>query len=701
MPNSAETASTLRAIRWFTLSHGAAMGGFVVLVAVFLGFAHLDGPARADSLLEDPLRFAVGGLSLAMLLILLLLGRHARRRLSAELERDRLFTLSPDPLCVLGRDGALIRGNPAFERFFAPERGAANIIERAHPDDQSAVRRAIASVTEPGHPATSFEARFMPAATGGGGAESSWRWLEWSVRRDPHSAGMLYAIARDTTSRREAESALAAETAFRRAMEDSLLTGMRAFDRRGRITYVNRAFCEMVGLAESELIGATPPYIYWPDGDESLQMAQLDRILEGAAPRSGFEVKLRRRDGSILNAKMYVSPLIDEKGEHTGWMTSVTDITEPLRIREALAAAHERFTTVLEELDAAVSVLADPTAPPEQGSCDAEPELLFANRMYRQLFGINGIGHLALLRAVAETGGNETFHPALGRWFELRAREIRWVDGRAVQMLVATDITARRDADEQLHRQELKLQHTSRLVTMGEMASSLAHELNQPLTAIANYCSGLSARIRSIKARGDNPDAGLLLETLQKTSDQAERAGEVIRRIRNFVKRSEAERRTCEVADITTEAIGLAQIDAKRHRVRINIDVGRDLPPLLADPILMQQVLLNLLKNAIEAMRDSTTGSGRAVSLRVRRLGDSVEFSVTDRGPGIREDLQDRLFEPFVTTKAEGMGIGLNICRSIVESHQGRLWAERPDEGGSRFRFTIPVAEGSVMNEAA
>ncbi len=699
MPNSAETTATLRAIRWFTITHGITMGVFVLLVATFFLLAGAGDPASTDGLFDHPLQYAVAGLSIAMLVALVALGRHARRRLSAELERDRLFTLSPDPLCVLANDGTLIRGNPEFERFFAPERAAANIIERAHPDDQASVASAIARVTQPGNVSTSFEARFRPAADSPG-RNSRWRWLDWSVRRDPNSQSMLYAIARDTTSRREAEAALASEGAFRRAMEDSLLTGMRAFDRSGRITYVNKAFCDMVGLSESELVGATAPFSYWPDGDEALQMAQFDRVLDGAAPRSGIEVKLRRKDGSTLDAKMYVSPLIDQNGQHSGWMTSVTDITEPLRIREALAAAHERFTTVLEELDAAVSVLATHGEQSRDGA-DAGHELLFANRMYRQLFGMTGEGHLMLSRSSADSGSDEVLHAGLSRWFELRARDIRWVDGRPVQLQVATDITARREADEQFRRQELKLQHTSRLVTMGEMASSLAHELNQPLTAIANYCSGLMARIRSLQNQGQSADPGLLLEALQKTSDQAERAGEVIRRIRNFVQRSEAERRDCKVSDITAEAIGLAQIDAKRHRVRIQIEVAKDLPPLLADPILMQQVLLNLLKNAVEAMRDLPQGVARIAVLRVRRVADSVEFSVTDRGPGIRDDVQARLFEPFFTTKAEGMGIGLNICRSIVESHQGRLWAEHPDEGGSRFRFTIPVAEGVTLSAAA
>jgi len=704
MARSAESPTTLRAIRWFTIPHGITMGGFVVLVALFLWAASWTHDDLYNGLLEHPLQIAVVGLTVAMLLILLLLGSHARHRLSAELERDRLFTLSPDPLCVLGRDGALIRGNPAFETFFAPERGAANIIERAHPDDRHAVADAIASVAQPGQVSTSFEARFKPASDLGADGEA-WRWLEWSVRRDPQSRAhtMLYAIARDTTSRRRAEAALAAETAFRQAMEDSLLTGMRAFDLTGRITYVNRAFCDMVGQTESELIGAVPPFSYWPAGDDALQMAQLDKLLKGAAPRSGFEVKLQRRDGSVIDAKMYVSPLIDRDGQHTGWMTSVTDITEPLRIRAALAAAHERFTTVLEELDAAVSVVARPadTESTQVSGAPESGELLFANRMYRQLFSITPVGHQALLKSSADSGSHEVFHTGLSRWFELRPRDIRWVDGRLVQMLVATDITTRREADEQLHRQELKLQHSSRLVTMGEMASSLAHEINQPLTAIANYCMGLSARIRAMKAKGQSADPDLLLEALQKTSAQAERAGEVIRRIRNFVKRSEPERRICSANDIAAEAVGLAQIDAARQRVRIQADVAANLPPLLADPILLQQVLINLLKNAIEAMRELGPGNHRVASLQVRQSGDAIEFCVSDRGPGIRDELQERLFEPFFTTKTEGMGIGLNICRSIVESHQGRLWAERPDEGGTRFSFTIPVAESASLSKAA
>jgi C4-dicarboxylate-specific signal transduction histidine kinase len=429
-----------------------------------------------------------------------------------------------------------------------------------------------------------------------------------------------------------------------------------------------------------------------------LHRSNLERVLAGDINRGSVEARIRRSDGALIDTKIYVSRLVDRSGRHTGWMTSINDITEPRRIRAALAAAHERFTTVLEALDAAVSVVVSPSPQTDPGRTEM---LLFANRMYREWFGDVGESHRALRRAQLETANNECFHPRLNRWFEVRARTIRWVDGSPVEMLVATDVTARREADENLRRQEQRLQQNSRLVTMGEMASSLAHELNQPLTAIANYCNGLRARLRAASTQARSLDPSMLLDALDKTAAQAERAGEVIRRIRNFVKRSEPERKLCHVSDFLAEALGLAEIEAKRNRVRIESVVEAGLPQLDVDLVLMQQVLINLLKNAIDASRDIPVASQRIVTVRVNATGEHVHISVSDRGSGIRDDTQHRLFEPFFSTKVEGMGIGLNICRSIVEAHQGRLWHERPDEGGTRFVFTLPVAESALRLEAA
>jgi PAS domain S-box-containing protein len=182
----------------------------------------------------------------------------------------------------------------------------------------------------------------------------------------------LWSLWKHTRQRFEAQQALYAEAFFRRAMENSVLIGMRVLDMHGRITHVNPAFCRMTGWDESDLVSKVAPFPYWPKDAYPEMQRQLDMTLRGKAPSSGFELRVRRKDGSFFHARLYVSPLIDSSGRQTGWMSSMTDITEPRRAREDLAAAHERFTTVLESLDAAVSVLAAD-----------EAELLFANRYYR------------------------------------------------------------------------------------------------------------------------------------------------------------------------------------------------------------------------------------------------------------------------------------------------------------------------------
>jgi PAS domain S-box-containing protein len=180
-------------------------------------------------------------------------------------------------------------------------------------------------------------------------------------------------------------------------MENSMLTGMRALDMQGRITYVNSAFASMTGWAESELVGRTAPFPYWPEEDfDTTENAPGRRIQRACASQAAFQLRIKRKDGSIIDARLYVSPLIDAVGKQTGWMTSMTDITEPNRVREQLAASHERFTTVLEALDASISV-----AP--LGS----DELLFANKLYRLWFGTHTRGHLQL---VAEAGVPAPIH---------------------------------------------------------------------------------------------------------------------------------------------------------------------------------------------------------------------------------------------------------------------------------------------------
>jgi C4-dicarboxylate-specific signal transduction histidine kinase len=263
--------------------------------------------------------------------------------------------------------------------------------------------------------------------------------------------------------------------------------------------------------------------------------------------------------------------------------------------------------------------------------------------------------------------------------------------------VIATDITARRYAEEQSQVQAERAQTASRLITMGEMASSVAHELNQPLTAINNYCHGMVSRIKSKQINEDE-----LLGALEKTAKQAHRAGQIIHRIRSFVKRSEPNRTISVVETMVAEAVELAEIELRRRNVKLNQYLMPKLPKLLVDPILIEQVLLNLLKNAAESVDAAQRPTAqRIITLRVAQtyVDDKavVEFMVSDSGSGIAPEVMARLYEAFYSTKADGMGIGLSLCRSIVESHLGRMKAENLYNGevvtGCCFSFWIPIIE--------
>jgi hypothetical protein len=500
-------------------------------------------------------------------------------------------------------------------------------------------------------------------------------------------AASLSALARYTTRLHRIDRALLAETALRRAMENSQATGLAVLDPQGVIRYVNRALTLMTGFAPEDVVGRSAPFPFWAPEAGTDNAGALQQILSGKAPAGGVEMELRTKAGVHLDAHVYVAPLVDDQGRQIGWMSSFTDVTAPKQIRTELAAAHERFVRVLESLDAAVSVVS-----PGRDAA-TEPALLFGNRAYHEAFGHDAGGHARLHDALRGRDSAEVHHAATDRWYDVRMREIRWPvnadqpGGDAARLQIATDISLRKTSEEIARQQQEKVQFTARLMTLGEMASSLAHELNQPLTAITNYSEGAMARLQ----RGSmSPDE--LRAALAKTTAQAQRAGGIIRRIREFVKRSEPRRRPTAVARIVEDAIAFADIEAAKKRVAIVADIEPDLPAVDADPILIEQVLLNLLKNAIDAMDGAEVPR---IDVRVHRASDTTaEFAVVDRGAGIAPEHLANLFTPFFSTKSDGMGMGLNICRSIIEFHQGQLSVGRNPEpvGGTVMRFTLPLA---------
>jgi two-component system sensor histidine kinase DctS len=391
----------------------------------------------------------------------------------------------------------------------------------------------------------------------------------------------VWALRRHVRRRIATEEALRAEHAFRKAMEDSLHTGMRAVDLEGRVVYVNPAFCHIVGYPAERLIGSLPPQPYWPAEDRAAIEEALRKARAPGAPRAGIEFRLVRPGGELLDVLLYEAPLIDAEGRQTGWMGSILDITERKRGRELV------------------------------------------------------------------------------------------------------------------RQQQEKLAATARLVTVGEMASTMAHELNQPLSAIASYVTGC------LNLLGDGGGArGDLEEALRRTAQQAQRAGRIIRRVHDFVKKREPTRVPLRMSTVVEEAVGFADADARRRRVRVEVlRAGLD-PVLRGDPVLLQQVVLNLLRNAMDAMA-ATAEDARAIRIETRADAAGVTVSIADRGAGIPDDVREHLFQPFFTTKTEGMGMGLNICRSILELHGGRVWAEPNPGGGTVFSFALPVAAEAAAGAPA
>ena len=509
----------------------------------------------------------------------------------------------------------------------------------------------------------------------------------------------LLQLRRYARRRAETEDQLRAAYAFRQAMSQSLVTGLRAIDLEGRITFVNAAFCRMTGFDEGELVGVAPPYPYWPPEEFDKLQRNIDQALGGQAPPAGFEMRIMRKNGERFDVRLYFSPLIDADGQQIGWIASMNDITEPRRARLELERAHERFVTVIDGLDTAVHV-AD--------ACSGE--ILFANRAFQHIFGFDTVGRDSALVTAAcrpapealsrdpadldpadlprEIFDGEIQHTLTGHWYHLHERAIRWVDGRTVRVQIAADITDRKHIDEVNLQQQKRLEQTSRLITIGEMASSLAHELNQPLSAIANYCAGCVKRMQAGNYRQED-----LLAAMTKASEQAERAGKIIRRMRDMVKKSDPVRWPISLELLVEETRAFADIEAQRTGTQIVVDIPENLPNIVVDRIMIEQVLLNLVKNGIEAMNDVPLARRRLTIEAQPVAGRMLEVAVIDQGHGLNEDDSDRIFAPFYTTKPEGMGIGLAICRSIIEFHQGRLWVEARRDGGSVFRFTVPIEE--------
>src|SRR5690348_16697849 len=263
-----------------------------------------------------------------------------------------------------------------------------------------------------------------------------------------------------------------------------------------------------------------------------------------------------------------------------------------------------------------------------------------------------------------------------------------WLGERRIFTGFIRDLTERQNTLLRLQDLQSELAHVGRLSEMGTLASSLAHELNQPLTAVASYCEG--AR-ELLDHKPDEEALAMAREALDEAAQQAVRAGQIVRRLRDFMSHGEMERRVESLQRLINEANALALVGSREHGIDVQVELDAAADRVLVDRIQIQQVLVNLIRNAIDAMMDSQT---RNLTLRTARDGEGfVEVIIEDTGSGISETIAEQLFQPFVTSKQNGMGIGLSICRTIIEAHGGRIWFEPGSNGGTAFHFTVPSGE--------
>jgi signal transduction histidine kinase len=355
-----------------------------------------------------------------------------------------------------------------------------------------------------------------------------------------------------------------------------------------------------------------------------------------------------------------------------------------LRERQAaqqeLRSSREQLYAVLAGLEAAVSV-----------SAQGDGRLLFRNRQHGELFGFVADGECCLtcwpgFAYGTEAKSVEFLDHQSGRWYHVERRTILWVDSSPVTLDIATDVSAAREAADTARQRDELLQHTARLASLAEFASGIAHELNQPLAAIANYSAAAASFMDAVPMQ-----LGKVQEAVRRMGDESRRAGQIIHSMRSFIQKKASRHDTHNLYVLLAEPLALLASIAQRMQVDIAVEAEEKNIVIECDSVMIEQVLFNLIRNALEAVSaQGLVGKQEVVTVRMARNGDSVTVSVSDHGPGISDP--DKLFQPFYSTKSDGMGLGLAICRTVIESHGGRLWAEANEGGGARFNFRLPCA---------
>ncbi len=517
--------------------------------------------------------------------------------------------------------------------------------------------------------------------------------------RDANSPRFV-GIMRDITARKGVEKALRLERDRAQGYLDLAAVILLGLDLDGRIRLINKRGCELLGYEEPELLGRNWFENCLREDDRAPISRMFDKLVRGEMELPEIsENWVVTRAGGRRMISWKNSVIRNESGEIIGTLSSGEDVTDRRRTAEQLRQRDEQLELVFEN------------APLGTFTMDLDFRLQSANSALSRMVGspaksLAGKSLLDLVHTDQRRGLRSRLDTMVAGEQTTMSWQTRLVPVDDRELLVrlnvgvvhdaskrplfligqVEDLTERIHSGREARQLRERLTQVARLSTMGEMAASLAHEINQPLTAIATYAQAGKRLLDS--GRADESD---ISNTLEQIGQQAQRAGEVIRSLRRFLRQKKSSREKLDVNEVIREVAFLADVDARAHDVELDLGLQRDLPAVVADAVQIQQVILNLIRNALDATRELGIVEPITINSRLRP-DNKIEISVEDAGPGVSDDMRDRVFTPFQTSKAEGMGMGLSISRSIISAHGGTLNFENRPGTGARFYFTLPTS---------
>ncbi|MDX1944620.1 MAG: PAS domain S-box protein [Pirellulaceae bacterium] len=635
--------------------------------------------------------------------------RRTETALTISEERLRSVTENaPDIIIQVDRDRTITYINQVFPPFHIDQVIGSNVDQWIPPSYRPIVRKEIEDVFDHAQPG-----RYETEGIGRNG-ELAW----YSTRISPvvidGEVASAILICSDMTERQRSETALRESEERFRQLASSIAEGFWLIGLNPeRLLYINTAFERIWGVPAAELYNTVRGGETWIHPEHRGRVHEIfDDWLAGLCDSFDVEYRIVRPDGSTRWVHDHGARIYDENGKFYRASGIVRDITERKLAEQALRESEARYRLLADHSSDLITRHALNgqwlyLSPASKTLTGYAPDDLIGQDPFGYIHPDDRDRCRALLAETVKTGRGTAATYRVRRvdgqyiWFESQARAV--LDRRTGEVMevitTSRDVTERIDAYRQLRQREADLAHTERLSTMGEMAAELAHELNQPLYAIANFAEASLGRLNQHAGEWTEPQD--LRRWVEQIAQQARRAGEILRRMTQFVRKGELDPERLDLNALIGDVAVLLEFGIRSQGTHVEYDLAQPLPQVVADRLLIEQVLVNLVRNAADAMDETPPDRRRLIVRSFRAADDMVGIAVIDSGRGLPPGQADRLFESYFTTKPNGTGMGLAICRSTIAAHHGQIWAENNPTGGATFQFVLPVASRDFPQSTA